>query len=118
VRQILVNYAAAKRALKRGGAVREVPLSSVEDSIMSDSVSESVLDVNEALARFEALDARAAAVVELRFFAGLSYEEIAQALEISRATAVRDWEAARLWLAREIRGSMPPSSAPDATPDA
>ena len=118
VRQILVNYAASKRTLKRGGAVPEVPLSSVEDSIMSDSVSESVLNVNEALARFEALDARAASVVELRFFTGLTYDEIAEALGISRATAVRDWESARLWLAREIRGSMPTSSAPGAPPDA
>jgi len=117
VRQILVNYAASKRTLKRGGAIREVPLSSVEDSIMSDSVSESVLDVNEALTRFEALDPRATAVVELRFFTGLTYEEIAQTLEISRTTAVRDWESARLWLAREIRGSMPASSAPDASPE-
>jgi len=118
VRQILVNYATSKHTLKRGGGVVEVPLSSVEDSILSEAVSESVLDVNEALARFEELDARGAAVVELRFFTGLTYEEIAETLSISRATAVRDWESARLWLAREIRGPMPASTAPDSTLDA
>jgi RNA polymerase sigma factor (TIGR02999 family) len=117
VRQILVNYAASKRTLKRGGGVTEVPLSSVEGSVLSDEVSESVLDVNEALARFQELDPRGAAVVELRFFTGLTYEEVAETLGISRATAVRDWESARLWLAREIRESMPASSAPGATPD-
>jgi RNA polymerase sigma-70 factor (ECF subfamily) len=118
VRHILLNYAASKRTLKRGGAVPEVPISSVEDSIMSDSVSESLIDVNEALARFEELDPRGAAVVELRFFTGLTYEEIAETLEISRATAVRDWESARLWLAREIRGSMPSSTDSGATTSA
>jgi RNA polymerase sigma factor (TIGR02999 family) len=117
VRHILVNYAESKRTLKRGGGILEVPLSSVQDSILSEQVSESVLDVHEALARFEALDARGAAVVELRFFTGLTYEEIAETLGISRATAVRDWESARLWLAREIRGSMPASTDPGGTLD-
>lgn len=113
VRQILVNYAEAKRTLKRGGGVLEVPLSSVEAAILPDPVSESVLDLSEALDRFESLDARGAAVVELRFFTGLTYEEIAETLEISRATAVRDWESARLWLARELGGSLPASTGPD-----
>jgi RNA polymerase sigma factor (TIGR02999 family) len=110
VRQILLNYAEAKRTQKRGGDAIEVPLASVEESLMSDSVSDSIVAVDEALRRFEQVDARGAKVVELRFFTGLTYEEIAETLGISRATAVRDWDAARLWLAREIGPSMPDES--------
>lgn len=107
VRQILLNYAEAKGTQKRGGGAVEVPLASVEGSLMSEAVSDSVLAVDEALTRFERIDARAAKVVQLRFFTGLTYEEIAETLGIARSTAVRDWEAARLWLAREIGPSMP-----------
>lgn len=107
VRQILLNYAEAKRAQKRGGDAVEVPLASVEESPMSASVSDSILSVDEALRRFSQVDPRAASVVELRFFTGLTYEEIAETLGIARSTAVRDWEAARLWLARELGPSMP-----------
>jgi RNA polymerase sigma factor (TIGR02999 family) len=110
VRQILLNYAEAKSSQKRGGDAVAVPLDSVASSLMSPEVSDSVLAVDEALRRFETVDVRAARVVELRFFTGLTYEEIAETLGISRATAVRDWDAARLWLAREIGPSLPEGS--------
>jgi RNA polymerase sigma factor (sigma-70 family) len=58
--------------------------------------------LNEALERLEALDARQARIVELRFFAGLSVEETARALELSPATVKREWSSARAWLYREL----------------
>jgi RNA polymerase sigma factor (sigma-70 family) len=65
------------------------------------------------LERFEELDPRAAEVVQLKFFVGLNHEEIAEALEVSRATVVRDWASARAWLWREMQ--HPPPSHPDDT---
>lgn len=107
VRQILVNYSEASRSAKRGGDAPHLPLAEAGSIAMAPEVSDQLLDLHGALQRFEALDERAARVVELRFFAGLSYEEIAETLDISRATAVRDWEAARAWLHREVGGPTP-----------
>lgn len=98
VRQILVNYSEARRTAKRGGGVGPATLHEDLDIGLDPEVSDEILALHEVLERFEALDGRAAKVVELRFFTGLSYDEIADTLEISKATVVRDWEAARSWL--------------------
>lgn len=98
VRQILVNYSEAAHAAKRGGDAQPVTLNEELGVGISPEVSAQILDLHDVLRRFEELDERAAKVVELRFFAGLTYDEIAETLEIARATAVRDWEAAKAWL--------------------
>jgi RNA polymerase sigma factor (TIGR02999 family) len=101
MRRILVNHAMAKRAEKRDAQL--VPLSITGAADIAGEQPADVLAVHEAMLAFEAIDARAAKVVELRFFGGLENEEIAQALGISLATVKRDWSVARAWLRREMR---------------
>jgi len=102
IRQVLVNYSEGRRTAKRGGGQVQVPLASADAIFLEPEVSDQLLDLHEALSRFESLDERAARVVELRFFAGLNYDEIAENVGVSRATAVRDWETAKAWLHREV----------------
>jgi RNA polymerase sigma factor (TIGR02999 family) len=103
IRQILVNYATSRRRQKRGGeASTALPLHEVDDRVMSAEVAEEVLDLNEALDRFRKIDPRATEVVELKFFAGLTGEEIGEAMGLSPATVGRDWVTARAWLSREL----------------
>ncbi|MEP6936813.1 MAG: ECF-type sigma factor [Chthoniobacterales bacterium] len=97
MRQTLTNYAVAKGRLKRGGSdPRQATLEFYE----SRKIDVTALD--EALEALEALDGRQAQVVELRFFAGLTIEEIAELLAISPATVKRDWIIAKAWLRREL----------------
>jgi RNA polymerase sigma factor (TIGR02999 family) len=100
MRRILVNHAEAKRAAKREADLVALTLSGIEQlACMPDR---DVVAVHEALLAFEALDPRAAKVVELRFFGGLEIEEIAEVLGTSPATVKRDWTLARAWLQREL----------------
>lgn len=106
-RQILVNYAEARRSRKRGGdAPTPVPLEEAPGVAMTPSMTPGVADevvaLNEALEEFRRVDPRAVEVVELRFFAGLTHEEIARTLEMSLATVGRDWAVARAWLKRAL----------------
>lgn len=97
MRRILVDHALARAAEKRSAEL--VTLSAaqwVEDPAAAAPLD--VLDLHRALEDFAAMDARAARVVELRYFGGLEVEEIAQALACSAATVKRDWVAARAWL--------------------
>src|ERR1700757_648793 len=106
MRQILVDYARHHRAAKRGGSVCKV---SVEDAAMTLKEKDvDVIALDDALQALARIDPRQSRVVELRFFAGLSLEEISQALEIAPATAQRDWTAARAWLHREISRMIAP----------
>ncbi len=100
MRRILVNHELARRASKRDVEMVAVTLAGLEQ--FSDAPDRDVVAVHEALLAFEAVDARAAKVVELRFFGGLENEEVAQALNISLATVKRDWAVARAWLHREL----------------
>lgn len=100
MRRVLVDYAEAHRAQKRGGAL--VPVTLDAESLAADQPGEEILALDEALRRLEALSARQSRVVECRFFAGMSVEETATALELSEATVKRDWVAARAWLNREL----------------
>jgi RNA polymerase sigma factor (TIGR02999 family) len=95
LRHILVDHARLHSAKKRGKAVR-VDLTSVDPGL--EAPNQDLLSVDEALTRLEELDSRAARVVELRFFGGLSEEEIAQVIGVSRNTVQRDWKTARAWL--------------------
>ena len=97
MRETLTNYAVAKNRLKRGGTDRmQLTLEFYE----SRKVDVRALD--EALRELEALDSRQAQIVELRFFGGLTIEEIAELLAISPATVKRDWTVAKIWLRREL----------------
>jgi RNA polymerase sigma factor (TIGR02999 family) len=100
MRNILVNHALAKRADKRGGGALKLGLSDVD--IKTPSLDLDLLALDEALDRISKIDERLATIVELRYFAGLSLEEAAEAMKVSRATAARDWNIARSWLHREL----------------
>jgi RNA polymerase sigma factor (TIGR02999 family) len=100
MRQVLVDAARHRNALKRGGTMPDLTLQS--DLTGTASTSLSLISVHEALERLEVLDPRLGQLVELRFFAGLTIAEAAEALGISPRTAAKDWAAARLWLHREL----------------
>ena len=100
MRRILVNHELARRADKRDVQLVPVTLSGLEQ--LSAAPDRDLVAVHEALLAFEEVDARAAKVVELRFFGGLENEEVALALDVSLATVKRDWAVARAWLHREL----------------
>jgi RNA polymerase sigma factor (TIGR02999 family) len=112
MRQVLVNYAEARRAAKRGGDQIQVPLEVLEwmpaegDAAYTadDAEVDRILGLHQALERLSLREPRQARIVECRFFAGLSIPETAEALGVSAATVKRDWQAASDWLARELEG--------------
>jgi RNA polymerase sigma factor (TIGR02999 family) len=105
MRHVLVNYAEAQRAAKRGGDAVKVPLATlgpVEDEAAMELTCEELLALSDALDRLGEVSARQRDVVECRFFGGLSVEETCGALGISPATVKRDWRFARTWLYHEL----------------
>jgi RNA polymerase sigma factor (TIGR02999 family) len=100
MRQIVVDYARSQQARKRGGGALKIELD--EAAIVSPEQSKEIVDLHEALERLAALDSRKAQVVELKYFGGLNYDEMAEVLKISRVTVRRDWEFARAWLHTEL----------------
>lgn len=101
MRRILVEGARRKAAVRHGGGRGRVPL---EDAHRIQESPEGLLELDDALKRFAAVEPAKAKLVELRFFAGLSVNEAAAVLGVSPATAARWWEFARLWLYAEIQG--------------
>jgi RNA polymerase sigma factor (TIGR02999 family) len=101
MRRILVDHARSRQRDKRGGGRARVVLD--EAVALSPQKDEDVLALDEALERLAAVDPRQAKVVELRFFGGLSVEEVAEALGVSKRTVEGDWTFARAWLSRELR---------------
>ena len=101
MRRILVDYARAKHREKRGGDNIKL---SLEDATLIATKEKGVdlIALDEALNKLAERDEQQARVVELRYFSGLSLEETAEALHVSRATVARDWEAARAWLHRQL----------------
>jgi RNA polymerase sigma-70 factor, ECF subfamily len=100
MRRILVDFARARRREKRGGDALMVSLS--EAAHIAQEQSADLVALDDALQELEKLDPRQARVVELRFFAGLSMEETAEALKVSLSTVRRDWSLAEAWLYREL----------------
>ena len=100
MRRVLVDYAVARKAGKRGSGRQRVPLDEV--FILADDRAEELLALDEALERLARESERAARIVEWRFFAGMSVEETADVLGISPATVKREWALARAWLTREL----------------
>jgi len=103
MRRILVDYARKQHRLKRGGGAVRVTLDPAT-SLAVDGRTANLEDLDAALSHLEARAPRQAQVVELRFFAGLTGEEIALCLDISTATVQREWRRARAWLYLELRG--------------
>lgn len=100
MRRILVDFARTQQREKRGGAALRVALS--EAASLPQEQSADLVALDDALQTLEKLDVRQTRVVELRFFAGLSLEETAAALNVSVATVRRDWSSAEAWLYREL----------------
>ena len=100
MRRILVDHARRHHSLKRGGALRRVPLESVH--LATAERADLLLALDGALERLRQLDVRQARVVECRFFGGMTEEETAEVVGVSLRTAKRDWARARSWLYQEI----------------
>jgi RNA polymerase sigma factor (TIGR02999 family) len=100
MRRILVDHARAHRAEKRGGHDIKVPLEDAPAIAIENC--DYIIEVDRALERLAALDARQARIVELRFFAGLSVEQTADIVGVTPRTIVREWRVARGWLQREL----------------
>jgi RNA polymerase sigma factor (TIGR02999 family) len=116
MRWILVDAARVRGAQKRGGSALRVNLD--ETALLSNAPDRSILELDEALTAFSQVAPRQAKVVELRYFGGLSEEEIVAALKISPRTVRRDWDLAKAWLVRELshRTEQPEAHDPRAFP--
>ena len=110
MRRILVDAARARISQKRGGDAIKVNLD--ETAVLSPTPDRSILALDEALTAFSHVAPRQAKVVELRYFGGLTEEEIVTALEISPRTVRRDWDIAKAWLLRELSPPVTALAAP------
>lgn len=106
MRRILIDHARARVASKRGGEQLRVSLTGVE-GWNPGGQSEDLLALDEVLSKFEQADPRAARVVELRFFGGLTEDEVAEVVGVSTITVKRDWKVARAWLISRLRPLEP-----------
>ncbi len=102
MRRVLVDHARSQRAHKRGGDVVHITLTHVEQPVSQGEVD--VVELDTALTRLGEIDAQQVRVVEMRYFAGLTIDEIADVLDISTATVKRKWTVAKAWLYRELQG--------------
>jgi len=107
MRRILIDHARRKASTKRGGGRKRLELTEVAQ--VGESAVEDLIALDQALDRLERRDATMAAVVKLRYFAGLSVEQTAAALDTSTRSVNRAWTAARAWLRREM-GRLPDAS--------
>jgi RNA polymerase sigma factor (TIGR02999 family) len=103
MREVLVNYAASRKAQKRGGTAQRIAF---DDALVNDPKGvmalDDLLEINEALERLSQEDERCARVVELMFFGGMSEKETGAELGVSDRTVKREWRYAKLWLRREL----------------
>jgi RNA polymerase sigma factor (TIGR02999 family) len=103
MRHLLVDMARRRLAERHGGAVRQVTLDAGVPAAAPPGKAE-ILDLDDALSRLAGIDPRKARIVELRYFAGMTLEETAEALSLSTMTVSREWTKARAWLYRELGG--------------
>jgi RNA polymerase sigma factor (TIGR02999 family) len=120
MRQILLDHAKARNAHKRGGGAARVNLEDAtismdggSDPAAADNMGADFIALDNAIARLEGKDPRAAQVVRLRFYAGLEIAQIALALEVSERTVKNDWAFAKAWMQREIRAAETRSTHPE-----
>jgi RNA polymerase sigma factor (TIGR02999 family) len=104
MRRILANYAAARATAKRGSNAPKLDIDAALD--LSDQQTVGIAAVEEALSELERFDARQARIVELRFFGGLTFDEVATVVGVSSRTAKREWSVAKRWLQRELSTSV------------
>src|SRR5437763_7265170 len=104
MRRILVDHARAKKRVKRGGS--EVRVTLGDATVVAKGQDLDIVALDEVLERLAQLDEQQSRVVELRFFSGLTVEETAEVLGISKATVKRDWSMAKAWLHRELSGKI------------
>jgi RNA polymerase sigma factor (TIGR02999 family) len=105
MRRILINYAKSRLTDKRGAG--EILATFNEEEFLRETKAEELLMLDEALSRLAQLNERQSKVVEMRFFAGLTQEEIAEVLGVSKPTVRLDWRLARAWLSRELAKNNP-----------
>jgi RNA polymerase sigma factor (TIGR02999 family) len=105
MRNALVDHARTRRAAKRGGGLAAITLEEV--AVLCPDRNPDILEVNEALDRLAKVDERKAKVIELRYFGGMTAEEIATALDISLSTITRDLRLGAAWLRRYLSGEKP-----------
>ena len=105
MRRVLIDHARAHVTDKRGGATIRLSIDDVQVPVEERAAA--LLDLDEALERLKEMDERKCKIIEMRFFGGLSDEEIAEALGVSTRTVLRDWKTARLWLYRELTQNHP-----------
>jgi RNA polymerase sigma-70 factor, ECF subfamily len=103
MRRILIDYAVARRAQKRGGGVAIESLDAGDALAVAQVRGDDLIALDDALGRLSALNERQARIVECRFYGGMSIDETADALGVSPATVKREWATARAWLNRELR---------------
>ena len=103
MRRILVDHARSRHRAKRGGDSEDLPIEAAEFAT-SDTGTVDLIALDEALTRLATLDERQSRIVELRFFSGLSVEETAEALGLSKATIKNEWRTAKAWLFQELNG--------------
>jgi RNA polymerase sigma-70 factor, ECF subfamily len=107
MRRIMVDYARSQHSLKRGGAIERIPLE--ESHAVPTGRDPDLIKLDDALESLAAIDKRKSRVVELRFFGGLTEEETAEVLGVSTDTVLRDWKAAKAWLACEMKNDTNPT---------
>jgi RNA polymerase sigma factor (TIGR02999 family) len=107
IRRLLIEHARARARHKRGGGRERVTLDGLATPAAAAADDEQLLAVHEALERLAQFDPQKARLVELRFFAGCSVEEVAQVLGVSESTVAREWRLARAWLQAQL-GELPP----------
>lgn len=105
MRRVLVDYARERNRVKRGEGMALLPLEDV--AVVSDDRADQIIAINRALDHLAASEPRKGKVFELRYFGGMSVEEVAEALRVSEVTIARDWKIAKLWLRREIATGSP-----------
>ncbi|HEX9639490.1 MAG TPA: ECF-type sigma factor [Acidobacteriota bacterium] len=103
MRHVLVSYARRHWAAKRGGG--RIPLSLDDAPPLTTERAEQLVAIHEALDKLAKLNARLSRTVELRFFGGMTVEEVAEALDLAPSTVKLDWQKAKVWLYHELRGS-------------
>ena len=108
MRRIMVDHARERRSLKRGGGALKVTLD--EAALVTETRSEELLALDEALESLAAQDPRKGQIVELRYFGGLTVEETAEFLKLSQRTVEREWNMAKAWLYRALSGGEPDES--------
>jgi RNA polymerase sigma factor (TIGR02999 family) len=106
MRRILVDQARHRNRLKHGGAMLRITLTDLNAKALSVDRDQDVLAVAEVLDKLEKLDVRQAKIIELRFFGGLTLDEAAEVLGISRRTVAYEWRMARAWMRAELSGSI------------